>query len=75
MLNLIFQVHHHAVPMQKYVLAAAVIYAADRAIRLLKTRVVVATVSTIPKLGMTKIMIPSLNAGWRQVIWSMLRAI
>ena len=48
-----------------WVLAAVVIYGVDLLIRMLKTRICNATLRPIPELGMTRIEIPHLNAGWR----------
>jgi ferric-chelate reductase len=41
------------------------IFAADHVLRVLKTRIATATISPVPELDVTRIEIPSLNAGWR----------
>lgn len=48
-----------------WLLAAAGIYGLDYLIRVFKTRICTATLRPIPELGMTRIEIPHLNAGWR----------
>jgi len=48
-----------------WVVFAAVIYGFDHLIRLLKTRICNATLRPIAELGITRIEIPHLNAGWR----------
>ncbi|KAI0666438.1 iron reductase [Trametes maxima] len=52
----------YAVP---YVLAAVGVYGLDRLMRLLKSRVAIARLRPLPDLGMTRVEIPSINAGWR----------
>ncbi|EJF61615.1 iron reductase [Dichomitus squalens LYAD-421 SS1] len=48
-----------------YVIAGAVFYGVDRIVRLLKTRIATATVTTLPEICMTELTIPSINGGWR----------
>lgn len=48
-----------------WVLATLGIYGLDHLIRAFKTRICNATLRPIPELGMTRIEIPHLNAGWR----------
>lgn len=48
-----------------WVIAAAGIYGLDHLLRMFKTRISTATLRPIPELGMTRIEIPHLNAGWR----------
>ena len=48
-----------------YVIAAVVFYGLDRLLRVLKTRLVTATITTIPELYSTQVVIPEVNAGWR----------
>lgn len=48
-----------------WIIASFGIYALDHVLRLCKTRVREATLHPIPELGMTRIEIPRLNAGWR----------
>ena len=40
-------------------------YGLDRVLRFVKTRYAYAYLTPIPELGMTKVEIPVLNAGWR----------
>jgi len=55
----------HMPPTLPWVLTAAGIYGLDYLIRLFKTRIANATLRPIPELGMTRIEVPHLNAGWR----------
>ncbi|KAF7419392.1 hypothetical protein PC9H_001981 [Pleurotus ostreatus] len=55
----------HKPVMVPYVLATLAIYALDRLLRILKTRIKTATIRPIPELGLTRVEIPHLNAGWR----------
>lgn len=48
-----------------WVITAAGIYGLDLLIRIIKTRICTATLRPIPELGVTRIEIPHLNAGWR----------
>ena len=48
-----------------WMVAAAGAYGLDYLIRLFRTRIATATLRPIPELGMTRIEIPHLNAGWR----------
>lgn len=48
-----------------WVLAAVGIYGLDHLIRVFKTRICTATLRPVPELGMTRIEISHLNAGWR----------
>ena len=48
-----------------YVLTAAGIYGFDRILRLVKSRVAMARLRPIPELGMTRVEVPAINAGWR----------
>ncbi|KAH9918068.1 incomplete iron reductase [Fomitopsis serialis] len=48
-----------------YVAIVAAFYGLDRVLRLVQTRIVNAELRPIPELGMTRIEIPSVNAGWR----------
>lgn len=57
--------HNHAAALGKYVLVAGLIYAADRTLRLLRTRVATATLRPLPELGATRIEVRGVNAGWR----------
>lgn len=55
----------HMPPTLPWVLAAVGIYALDYLIRMIKTRICTATLRPIPELGITRIEVPHLNAGWR----------
>ncbi|KAH9855485.1 iron reductase [Lenzites betulinus] len=48
-----------------YVLFAVGLYGLDRVMRLLKSRVTIARLRPLPDLGMTRVEIPTINAGWR----------
>ena len=48
-----------------YVLVAAGVYGLDRVMRLVKSRVVMARLRPLPELGMTRVEVPAINAGWR----------
>ncbi|KAI0635390.1 iron reductase [Trametes polyzona] len=48
-----------------YVLVAVGFYGYDRLMRLLKSRVSMARLRPLPDLGMTRVEIPAINAGWR----------
>ncbi|KAH9915471.1 iron reductase [Epithele typhae] len=48
-----------------YVLIAAIAYGVDRLWRLVKSRVVMARLRPLSELGMTRVEIPGINAGWR----------
>lgn len=59
------QITLHASESVPYVIIAASGYGLDRLLRLVKTRFARAHLTPLPSLGMTKIEIPTLNAGWR----------
>ena len=48
-----------------YVAIVAGFYGLDRVLRLVQARIVTAQLRPIPELGMTRIEVPSVNAGWR----------
>jgi len=48
-----------------WVTAGCVVYGLDHVIRLCKTRIAEATLRPMPELGLTRIEVPRLNAGWR----------
>ncbi|KZT12697.1 incomplete iron reductase [Laetiporus sulphureus 93-53] len=48
-----------------YAIIASVLYGFDRLVRMIQTRITSAHLRPIPELGMTRIEIPSVNAGWR----------
>ncbi|KAH8088905.1 ferric reductase like transmembrane component-domain-containing protein [Cristinia sonorae] len=62
---LIIAISFHQPASRPYTIIAAGLYAGDRLIRLLKSRICTAHVQCIPDLGTTLIRIPRLNAGWR----------
>ncbi|TFY62034.1 hypothetical protein EVJ58_g4117 [Rhodofomes roseus] len=55
----------HSPQARPYVFAAVGIYGLDRILRVVKTRVAPAHLRAIPELGMARIEIPHINAGWR----------
>ncbi|TFK81375.1 incomplete iron reductase [Polyporus arcularius HHB13444] len=56
--------HHYPVCVP-YVVTAAVAYGLDRFLRVIKSSVVTARLRPLPDLGVTRVEIPALNAGWR----------
>ncbi|KAH9944663.1 iron reductase [Amylocystis lapponica] len=48
-----------------YVVIAGAFYAFDRVLRLVRSRYTTAHLRTLPELGMTRIEVPAVNAGWR----------
>ncbi|EIN12070.1 hypothetical protein PUNSTDRAFT_119206 [Punctularia strigosozonata HHB-11173 SS5] len=56
--------YYHEARTAQYAFGTAMLYAADRALRLIRSRIVTGTLSPIPELGMTRITVPY-NAGWR----------
>jgi ferric-chelate reductase len=55
----------HMPPTLPWILAAVGIFGLDHLIRMFKTRICTATLRPIPELGMTRVEVPHLNAGWR----------
>lgn len=55
----------HSNPSVPYVLIAVGAYALDRVLRFVKTRYAYAHLTALNELGMTKIEVPVVNAGWR----------
>jgi len=55
----------HQPSLLPYILACVFLYAADRLMRVIKTRIATATVLPLPEMDATHIEIPTLNAGWR----------
>jgi ferric-chelate reductase len=47
------------------VIAAVVVYAIDHIARIVKTHITTARLHPLPELGITRVEMPSLNAGWR----------
>src|SRR6266545_1952237 len=48
-----------------YILASAAVYILDRLLRLVKSRITSAYIRPLPELDVTRVEIPSINAGWR----------
>lgn len=46
-------------------IVACVFYGLDHLVRTIKTRITTATLRPIPELGLTRVEMPNLNAGWR----------
>ncbi|KAF9450866.1 hypothetical protein P691DRAFT_429417 [Macrolepiota fuliginosa MF-IS2] len=75
--NIFFMVHilcfsllmpalwHHRPELIPYVLGVLGLYGLDYVFRFFKTRVVTATIRPLPELDLTRIEIPTINAGWR----------
>ncbi|EIW75935.1 hypothetical protein CONPUDRAFT_85160 [Coniophora puteana RWD-64-598 SS2] len=57
--------YYHKPSCIPYVIAACVFYGLDHLVRTLKTRLATARVRPLPELGITRVEIPNLNAGWR----------
>lgn len=55
----------HMPATRPWMFATAGVYGFDHLIRVFKTRIATATLRPIPELGMTRIEVPHLNAGWR----------
>ncbi|THH07211.1 hypothetical protein EW145_g3533, partial [Phellinidium pouzarii] len=49
----------------KYVLLGVVIYSVDHLMRLMKTRFATARIMNVPELGLTRVELPTVTAGWR----------
>ncbi len=49
----------------RYIAIAAAFYGADRVLRVIKSRMTVAYLQTIPDLGTTLVMMPRASGGWR----------
>ena len=49
----------------KYVLLSVGIYGFDHLFRIVKTRFATARLTPVPELGLTRVEIPSISAGWR----------
>ena len=48
-----------------YIMASAVLYVLDRLLRLVKSRITSAYIRPLPELDVTRVEVPSINAGWR----------
>ncbi|KAI0695248.1 hypothetical protein BC835DRAFT_1415000 [Cytidiella melzeri] len=58
-------VYAHSADSLPYLLCAVAAYMLDRLLRLLKTRYTTARLRALPELGMTRVEINGVNAGWR----------
>ncbi|KAJ7621188.1 ferric reductase like transmembrane component-domain-containing protein [Roridomyces roridus] len=56
---------YHYPQLLPYLYATVAIYALDKLLRLIKTRISTATIRPIPELGLTRVEIPNINNGWR----------
>ncbi|EIN05483.1 hypothetical protein PUNSTDRAFT_115913 [Punctularia strigosozonata HHB-11173 SS5] len=56
---------NHASKLAIYAAIAAIMYASDRLVRALKTRLATATIRALPEMGSTRVEVRGLNAGWR----------
>ncbi|EGO19873.1 hypothetical protein SERLADRAFT_401128 [Serpula lacrymans var. lacrymans S7.9] len=56
---------YHEAACIPYVIAASVLYGLDHVCRLIKTRFTSAKIRPLPELGVTRVEMPGLNAGWR----------
>ncbi|KAG1733904.1 uncharacterized protein EDB91DRAFT_1147924 [Suillus paluster] len=61
----LFAACYHEPACVPYVIAACVFYILDHIARAVKTRVTTARLRPLPELGITRVEVPSLNAGWR----------
>ncbi|KAF9479536.1 hypothetical protein BDN70DRAFT_688824 [Pholiota conissans] len=55
----------HKAEMLTYVVACAIIFGFDHLMRVAKSRVAIAHIRPLPELELTRVEIPSINAGWR----------
>ncbi|KAL4080085.1 ferric reductase like transmembrane component-domain-containing protein [Scleroderma yunnanense] len=60
----LFAACYHRPGCVPYVITACVFYGLDHLIRIIKSRVTTATLRPIPELGLTRVEIPTINAGW-----------
>lgn len=61
----LFAACYHVPACVPYVVAACVFYILDLVVRAIKTRVTTAKLRPLPELGITRVEVPSINAGWR----------
>lgn len=59
------QISYHDADCVPYVIVTCVFYGLDHLVRVIKTRITTATLRPIPELGLTRVEMPSINAGWR----------
>lgn len=60
-----YQICFHYLVIIKYVLLSVGIYGFDHLFRIIKTRITTARLTAIPELGITRLELPNVNAGWR----------
>ena len=60
-----YQLYSHHAPALPFIIAVSIVYLLDRILCLLKTRLVTATISPLSTFSATRLVIPSLNHGWR----------
>ena len=65
MIILLVAVCEHVPAAVPYVLCAVGLYGFDRLMRLIKSRITMARLRPLPDLGMTRVEVPGINAGWR----------
>ncbi|KAF8880563.1 hypothetical protein BD779DRAFT_1788575 [Infundibulicybe gibba] len=58
-------IYLHKKSMLPYILAAVGMYAFDWLLRVIKTRFATAVIRPLPQLGVTRVELPEINAGWR----------
>ncbi|KAG2059380.1 hypothetical protein BDR06DRAFT_949427 [Suillus hirtellus] len=61
----LFAACYHEPTCVPYVAAACVFYILDHVVRAIKTRITMAKLQPLPELGITRVEVPSINAGWR----------
>ncbi|KAG2148175.1 ferric reductase like transmembrane component-domain-containing protein [Suillus bovinus] len=61
----LFAACYHEPTCVPYVIAACVFYILDHVVRAIKTRITTAKLRPLPELGITRVEVPSINAGWR----------
>ncbi|KAJ8584438.1 hypothetical protein M405DRAFT_826813 [Rhizopogon salebrosus TDB-379] len=60
----LFAACYHDPSCVPYVITAIVVYAIDHIARIVKTHITTARLHPLPELGITRVEVPSLNAGW-----------
>lgn len=61
----LFAICYHEPTCVPYVVAASVFYILDHVVRAVKTRITTAKLRPLSELGITRVEMPSINAGWR----------
>ena len=59
------QTYLHKPPMPPYIFTCVALYAFDHLCRLIKSRLAIARIRPLPELDLTRVEIPTINAGWR----------